>query len=97
MWRAYLPPDCKRNLAATHRRHGQTTLYGLLAVAYAGLPSAHSGYLFACSASFVLARVVHALAMFTRQLPLRQATHVVSVLAQLGLVLGIGALLWRLA
>ena len=44
-----------------------------------------------------LARVVHALAMFTRQLSLRQATHVVSVLAQLGLVLGIGALLWRLA
>ena len=36
-------------------------------------------------------------AMFTRQLSLRQATHVVSVLAQLGLVLGIGALLWRLA
>lgn len=90
-----------KDLLLAIRAHGntleQTTLYGLLAVAYAGLPSAHSGYLFACSASFVLARVVHALAMFTRQLSLRQATHVVSVLAQLGLVLGVGALLWRLA
>jgi uncharacterized membrane protein YecN with MAPEG domain len=90
-----------KDLLLAIRAHGntleQTTLYGLLALAYAGLPSAHNGYLLACSASFVLARVGHALAMFTRQLSLRQATHVVSVLAQLGLVLFIGELLWRLA
>ena len=88
-----------QDLLRAIRAHGntleQTTLYGLLSIAYAELPSADGKYLFACSASFVLARGVHAMAMFTRDLPLRQAAHAVSVLAQLGLAMGIGEVLWR--
>lgn len=89
-----------KDLLLAIRAHGntleQSTLYGLLAIAYAALTPAHSGYLFAYAASFVLARVVHALAIFTRHLSLRQAAHGVSVLVQLGLVMGIGEVLWRL-
>ncbi|MBS7806834.1 MAPEG family protein [Variovorax sp. PCZ-1] len=40
---------------------------------------------------FVAARVLHAVAIFTRQLLLRQVAHVISVLCQLTLALG---LLW---
>jgi len=89
-----------KNLQLAIRAHcntlEQTTLYGLLAIAHAAVVPTQGGYLLACSMAFVLARVVHACAMFARRLTLRQAAHGVSVLAQLGLVSGIGLALWRL-
>lgn len=82
-----------KDLLLAIRAHGnaleQTTLFALLAVSYAALPEASAGHLLGCSAAFVLARTVHAFAMFTRRLSWRQAAHLTSVLVRLGLVLGI--------
>lgn len=82
-----------KDLLVAIRAHGnaleQTTLFALLAVSYIGLPEASAGHLLACCVAFASARAVHAFAMFTRRLSWRQAAHLMSVLAQLVLVLGI--------
>lgn len=87
-----------KDLLAAMRAHGnaleQCSVFGLLALALALLrPSGESGLVLCCLV-FGAARVVHPLALFRRWLPVRQAAHVASVLAQLGLVLLLLRALW---
>ncbi|WP_374658135.1 MAPEG family protein [Inhella sp.] len=80
-----------KDLLAAMRAHGnaleQCSVFGLLALALALLQPAGGSGLQLCCAVFGFARVVHPLALFCRWLPLRQAAHALSLLAQLGLVL----------
>ncbi|MBB5202738.1 putative membrane protein YecN with MAPEG domain [Inhella inkyongensis] len=80
-----------KDLLAAMRAHGncleQSTLFGLLALAFALLAPGASTALTVCCALFLLARAVHAWALFTRRLPLRQGAHGLSLLAQIGLLI----------
>lgn len=84
-----------KDLMLAMRAHGntleQSLMFGLLMLlleltqpAWAALP--------AVAALFVMARLMHAVAIFKRLLLLRQIAHVLSVLCQLALAL---ALLWK--
>lgn len=87
-----------KDLMVAMRAHGnaleQSLLYAALALAYSLMPGATAGALAVLATAFVLARVVHAGAIFARRLALRQAAHVASTLVHLGLVLAIARASW---
>lgn len=76
-----------KDLATAIRTHGntleQSMLFGLLLLAHAQLPSATLAALAVACAVFVLARLLYCVGAFTRRLAWRQATHAVTLLAQL--------------
>lgn len=80
-----------KDLLIAIRAHGnaleQTCVFGLLALAGALLVPLGHTVLTASCVVFSLARVTHAVAVFARQLRLRQAAHLVTVLTQGGLAL----------
>lgn len=82
-----------RDLLVAMRAHGntleQSALYGLLALAYAGLPGARVDLLAGLATAFVLARVVHAGGVFGRRLVWRQGAHGLTVLVQAALAVAI--------
>jgi uncharacterized protein len=84
-----------KDLLVAVRAHGntleQSLLFGLLMLLME-LTQPAQALLVAAGAVFVVARLLHALAMFQRLLLLRQIAHGVSVLCQLALAL---ALLWK--
>lgn len=73
-----------KELLVAMRAHGNalehTTLFAVLALAAAALPSLSANVLGSCCAAFVFARFLHAWAIFTRRLPWRQAAHAGSTL-----------------
>lgn len=75
-----------KDLHMAVRAHGnaleQTTLFALLLITLEGLASSN-GLLVPLATTFVIARITHALALFARQLRLRQLSHIVSVALQL--------------
>lgn len=81
-----------KDLLVAIRAHGntleQTLLFGLLML-LAELMQIAGGLLAALAAVFVLARLLHAFAMFQRKLTLRQVAHVLSVLSQLALAVSL--------
>jgi uncharacterized protein len=84
-----------KDLLLAIRAHGNTLEQGLLfalLMLLMELTQPAWGMLGAVGAVFLLARLLHALAMFQRLLLLRQIAHGVSVVCQLALAL---ALLWR--
>lgn len=87
-----------KDLLLAVRAHGntleQSTLFGLLALAAANLPSPPTAVLSGACAAFVIARLVHAWALFARRLTMRQAAHALSTLVHLALALAIGWTLW---
>lgn len=86
-----------RDLLAASRAHGntleQTTLYGLLALAYAALPASSGSGLAGCALAFGAARLLHAVGIFGRRLLLRQVAHVLTLAVQLVLA---GLIGWAL-
>lgn len=84
-----------KDLLLAIRAHGntleQSLLFGLLLVVME-LMQPGSGAVAVIAAVFVGARLLHAAAIFTRRLLLRQIAHVISVLCQLALAM---ALLWK--
>ena len=76
------------------RAHGntleQSMLYSALALSCIATPGVPPVTLAGGAGVFVAARLLHAAAIFSRQLLLRQAAHVVSVLVHLSLVTVIG-------
>jgi uncharacterized membrane protein YecN with MAPEG domain len=84
-----------KDLMLAIRAHGntleQSLLFGLLMLLME-LTQPAWGALAAVGAVFVVARLMHTLAIFRRLLLLRQIAHVLSVLCQLALAL---ALLWK--
>jgi uncharacterized protein len=90
-----------KDLLIAMRAHGnaleQSSLYALLALAYCVLPAATPGILAVLATGFVVARIVHAAAMFGRRLALRQIAHAASTLVHLGLALAIARVLWTAA
>lgn len=87
-----------KDLLAAVRAHGnaleQTALFGLLALACVALHGIPDWWLAGCAAVFTAARLVHAAAIFSRRLGLRQAAHVVSTLVHAVLALTILWTLW---
>lgn len=87
-----------KDLLLAVRAHGntleQSTLFGLLALAAANLPSPPTAVLSGARAAFVIAHLVHAWALFARRLTMRQAAHALSTLVHLALALAIGWTLW---
>ncbi|WP_395055285.1 MAPEG family protein [Polaromonas sp.] len=79
--------DGHRELTVAIRAHGnaleQSLLFAVLVLALHNQATGEAALLAWLGAVFVLARVVHALAMFQRWLRLRQLAHVTSLLAQL--------------
>jgi uncharacterized protein len=88
-----------KDLLVAIRAHGNalehTTLFAVLALAAAALPALPAAVPASCCAAFVVARVVHVWAIFTRRLSWRQAAHVVSTLVHVVLALAIGWVAWR--
>lgn len=84
-----------KDLMLAVRAHGntleQSLLFGLLML-LTELTQPAWGALAAVGAVFVVARLMHTVAIFQRLLLLRQIAHVLSVLCQLALAL---ALLWK--
>jgi uncharacterized membrane protein YecN with MAPEG domain len=84
-----------KDLMLAMRAHGntleQSLMFGLLMLLME-LTQPAWGALAAVGAVFVMARLMHAVAIFKRLLLLRQIAHVLSVLCQLALAL---ALLWK--
>jgi uncharacterized protein len=84
-----------KDLMLAVRAHGntleQSLLFGLLML-LTELTQPARGALAAVGAVFVVARLMHTVAIFQRLLLLRQIAHVLSVLCQLALAL---ALLWK--
>ncbi len=84
-----------KDLMLAMRAHGntleQSLMFGLLMLLME-LTQPAWGALAAVAALFVMARLMHAVAIFKRLLLLRQIAHVLSVLCQLALAL---ALLWK--
>ncbi|MBA4177717.1 MAG: glutathione S-transferase [Leptothrix sp. (in: Bacteria)] len=82
-----------KDLLVAVRAHGnaieQTTLFSVLALSCLALPTVPGGSLTACAAVFTLARLVHAAAIFSRRLSLRQAAHATSTLVHVVLALTI--------
>mgnify|MGYP000685699729 CR=1 FL=1 len=87
-----------KDLLVAIRAHGNAIehvpLYAALAVAAAMLQYTSAVWLGLCAAVFVVARCVHALAIFTRRLALRQLAHVASTLVHITLAAGVGWSLW---
>jgi uncharacterized protein len=84
-----------KDLLLAIRAHGntleQSLLFGLLLLVMELMRPA-SGAVAVIGAVFVCARLLHAVAIFTRRLLLRQIAHVISVLCQLVVAM---ALLWQ--
>jgi uncharacterized protein len=84
-----------KDLMQAMRAHGntleQSLLFGLLMLLMEWMQPSW-GALAAVGVVFVVARLMHAVAIFWRLLLLRQIAHVISVLCQLALAL---ALLWK--
>lgn len=82
-----------KELLVAVRAHGnaleQTTLFAALALACVPLPSIPTGVLAGCAGVFIAARFVHAAAIFSRRLGLRQAAHAASTLVHVVLALTI--------
>jgi uncharacterized protein len=87
-----------KDLLVAVRAHGnaleQSMLYAALALACVALPGVPIGALAACAGSFLAARALHVVAIFSRRLVLRQAAHVVSTMVHVSLALAIGWALW---
>lgn len=87
-----------KDLLVAVRAHGNAiehvTLYASLAISAAMLQHTSAVWLGLCAALFVVARCVHALAIFTRRLALRQLAHVASTLVHITLAAGVGWSLW---
>ncbi len=87
-----------KDLLVAIRAHGnaleQSMLYSALALSCVALPGVPPVTLASCASVFVVARLLHAAAIFGRQLLLRQAAHVVSVLVHLSLATAIGWAWW---
>lgn len=87
-----------KDLLVAVRAHGnaleQTALFSVLAVAGLALLPVPGGLLTGCAAVFTAARLVHAAAIFSRRLGLRQAAHAASTLVHVVLALTI---LWTLS
>jgi uncharacterized protein len=85
-----------KDLMVAVRAHGnaleQSMLFGLLLLAAERAAALPPGWLGAAGLAFLGVRGVHAAALFARQLAVRQAAHVASVLLQLLLA---GAILSR--
>lgn len=84
-----------KDLMLAMRAHGNTLEQGLmfgLLMLLMELTQPAWGALAAVAALFVMARLMHAVAIFKRLLLLRQIAHVLSMLCQLALAL---ALLWK--
>ncbi len=83
----------QKELVLAIRAHGNTLEQSLLFIvllAGAQMASAVGGYTLAVTASvFVVSRALYCIAVFTRQLPLRQLAHTLSVLTQLALSMAI--------
>lgn len=83
-----------KDLLVAVRAHGntleQSMLYCALALSCIAMPGVPPVTLAGCASVFVTARLLHAAAIFSRQLLLRQAAHVVSVLVHLSLAAAIG-------
>lgn len=82
-----------KDLLQAVRAHGnaleQTALFAVLALSCLALPTAAGGWLTGCAAVFTAARLVHAAAVFSRRLGLRQLAHVASTLVHVVLALTI--------
>jgi len=82
-----------KDLLVAVRAHGntleQSMLYSALALSCIALPGVPRAVLAVCASVFVVARLSHAAAIFSRQLLLRQGAHVVSVLVHLSLAMAI--------
>lgn len=87
-----------KDLLVAVRAHGnaveQTALFGPLALACGALPGIPNGWLAGCAAVFTAARLLHAAAIFSRRLGLRQLAHVASTLVHAVLALTIVWTLW---
>ncbi len=83
-----------KDLLIAMRAHGNalehTTLFAVLALAVAALPSVPIALTVACCASMLGARLVHVWAIFSRRLLLRQMAHAASTLVHVALALTIG-------
>lgn len=83
-----------KDLLVAVRAHGNalehTTLFAVLALATAALPSVSTALLATCCVAMVVARSVHVGAIFARWLPLRQLAHAASTLVHVVLALTIG-------
>jgi uncharacterized protein len=88
-----------KDLLVAMRAHGNalehTSLFAVLALAAAALPSSPAALLASCCVAFVVARVFHAWAIFSRRLSWRQAAHAASTLVHLALALAIGWAAWQ--
>lgn len=85
-----------RDLEVAVRAHGnclEQTLLLMALLVIAELMQSPSHLLAAIALSFAAARILHAVAIFTRQLLARQIAHVVSLLMQLACS---GLILWKL-
>lgn len=82
-----------KDLLVAMRAHSntleQSMLYSALALSCIALPGVPPVTLAGCASVFVAARLLHAAAIFSRQLLLRQAAHVVSVVVHLSLATAI--------
>lgn len=87
-----------KDLLVAMRAHGnaleQTVLFSVLAVGGLALLPVPGGLLTGCAAVFAAARLVHAAAIFSRRLGLRQAAHAASTLVHVVLALTI---LWTVS
>ena len=88
-----------KDLLVAMRAHGNalehTTLFAVLALAAAALPSVSTALMAACCVAMVVARWVHVWAIFARWLPLRQVAHAASTLVHVVLALAIGWVIWQ--
>lgn len=87
-----------KDLLVAVRAHGnaleQATVFALLMLAAAVLNTLPQRFLTGCCAVFLVARLLHPLALFGRRLALRQVAHVASTLVHLLLAL---AIVWAVA
>jgi uncharacterized protein len=88
-----------KDLLVAMRAHGNalehSTLFAVLALAAAALPALPAAVFASCCTAFVVARVLHVWAIFTRRLPWRQAAHAASTLVHVVLALAIGWAVWQ--
>lgn len=87
-----------KDLLVAIRAHGNAiehlTLYAVLALSAAMLQHTSVAWIELSAAAFIVARCVHALAIFTRRLALRQLAHVASTLVHTTLAAGVGWSIW---
>ena len=87
-----------KDLEAAVRAHGNTLEQSLLFLLLLLLTELHwpgAGGLAWLGGAFVVSRVLYGMAVFSRRLPLRQLSHVVSLVLQLALVATLSMALMR--